>query len=156
MQVTKGLASAIKQNNSAFLVKLPLELRHRVYELIFEDKVIAFMLSGGPKLRHCVCPSKGQKYHFLGYDIQDGSWCKCLMHDKDSTSKRLPLLLTCRQVYVSSCLIIIPHTHRIHTAIPSPWIFCGLTIPFISKLWIHRIFEFFRILNLSYHLAASM
>jgi hypothetical protein len=101
MQATESLASAIKQNDSAFLVELPVEIRHRIYELLFEDKIIAFMLSGGPKLRHCVCPSKGQKYHFLGYKIQDGSWCDCLTHDKDSTSqKRLPLLLTCRQMYV--------------------------------------------------------
>lgn len=105
MQLTAALASETKQDDSAFLVKLPVEIRHRIYELIFEDKVIAFMLSGGPKLRHCVCPSKGQKYHFLGYKIQDGSWCKCLTHDKDSTSKRLPLLLTCRQMYVPFCLI---------------------------------------------------
>lgn len=101
MHVTVGQSSAIKQNDSSFLVKLPVEIRHRIYELVFEDKVIAFMLSGGPKLRHCVCLFKGEKYHFLGYKIQDGSWCDCLTHDKDSASKRLPLLLTCRQMYVT-------------------------------------------------------
>lgn len=93
------LTSASEKNDSAFLLKLPVEIRHRIYELIFGDNVIAFILTGGPRLRHCVCPQKNQKYHFLSYKLNDGTWCECLTHDKDS-EKRLPLLLTCRQMYV--------------------------------------------------------
>lgn len=95
------VTSQTQQNNSAFLVKLPVEIRYQIYELIFGDKLVAFMLTGGPKLRHCICPFKGRKYHFLSYKIEDGSWCACVTHDKDPTrQKRLPILLTCRQMYV--------------------------------------------------------
>jgi hypothetical protein len=95
-----------KITESRSLLTIPLEIRNQIYELILSGNVILFMSTPSSPLRHCLCPSKGQKFHFLQYSEGDGLWwCRCGSHSKESaTYKRLSLLLTCQQMYVTRCV----------------------------------------------------
>lgn len=87
--------------NHSTLLTIPLEIRNQIYGLILGGKVILFILTPGSQLRHCLCPAKGQKFHFIRYTDGDGSWSHCGSHHEPVTYERLPLLLTCRQMYVT-------------------------------------------------------
>ncbi|KAL2822217.1 hypothetical protein BDW59DRAFT_163810 [Aspergillus cavernicola] len=95
------------QLKSAFLAKLPVEIRYQIYELVFGDKIIAFTPGGGSDIRHCVCPAKGEKFHWFSWKTNNStSWCYCTTHEREAISSRLLLLLPCCQIYSESVNIL--------------------------------------------------
>ncbi|OOQ87362.1 hypothetical protein PEBR_17174 [Penicillium brasilianum] len=89
------------------LLTIPLEIRNQIYDLILGGQVILFISTQGTQLRHCLCPAKDQKFHFIQYIDGDSSWSHCGSHRKaPATYKRLPLLLTCRQIYSEAANIL--------------------------------------------------
>ncbi|KAL4913972.1 hypothetical protein BDW62DRAFT_191382 [Aspergillus aurantiobrunneus] len=100
----------ISQLKSAFLAKLPIEIRYHIYELVFGDKIIAFTPGAGSEIRHCLCPTKGEKFHWFSWQLDDcTSWCYCITHDRETISSRIPLLLTCRQIYSEAITLLWSH-----------------------------------------------
>lgn len=117
----------IDQHESALLAKLPLEIRYRIYELVFGDKIIIFKADPQSGLQHCLCIARGKKWHLMNMLNMPAPWCKCDAHGKQERTPRLPLLLTCRQMYVSylsfiQCRYMLI---KLSEAIPSLCISCG-------------------------------
>ncbi|OJJ07446.1 hypothetical protein ASPVEDRAFT_46754 [Aspergillus versicolor CBS 583.65] len=96
----------IGQHESALLAKLPLEIRYRIYELVFGDKIIIFTAGSQPKFRHCLCTARGQKWHLIDWLNLPSPWSRCSAHGKHEPTPRLPLLLTCRQIFSESVPIL--------------------------------------------------
>ncbi|RDW76440.1 uncharacterized protein DSM5745_06432 [Aspergillus mulundensis] len=138
------------QHKSAFLTKLPVEIRLHIYKLVFGDKVIAFTFGGGPNIRHCLCPEKGRKFHWICWESSDSNttWCQCDTHENPEPVARLPLLLTCWQIYFESVDTLLSHSTVPIQIMGGPYLFCIL--PDIKSALTPRSFNAIRSLEISF------
>ncbi|PGH05026.1 hypothetical protein AJ79_06913 [Helicocarpus griseus UAMH5409] len=107
--LTPGGDETTSQPSSLLLSRLPLEIRSYIYELLLGGKTIHLIRTDEPKIRHCLCPFRRRKYHLVLFRPEEASWCYCIMFNKgmpveedeepSRTKQRIPLLLTCRQIY---------------------------------------------------------
>ncbi|KAL4805614.1 hypothetical protein BDV18DRAFT_141388 [Aspergillus unguis] len=89
------------------LLSLPLEIRYEIYKLVFGNKTIGLVGHTDPRLCHGVCRIKGQKFHWFTCGPEDEpGWFKCVVHKNTQSQPRLPLLLTCRQIYSEAVYIL--------------------------------------------------
>ncbi|KAL4984004.1 hypothetical protein BDW68DRAFT_181075 [Aspergillus falconensis] len=96
----------------ACLVRLPVNVRCQIYKLVFGAKVIGITPAGskGTKIRHFLCPAKGQKYYSFASTWGDEiSWVYCPTHDREPVTRMVPIL-TCRQIYSESVNILWSHS----------------------------------------------
>ncbi|RDW76443.1 uncharacterized protein DSM5745_06435 [Aspergillus mulundensis] len=107
------------QPESAFLAKLPLEIRCQIYELVFGDKIIAILPRDryATKIYHYLCHAKGHAFHWFVWISGDGNESPgvyCRAHENNPVSNQLlPLLLTCHQTY-SEAVDVLWSTNPIH------------------------------------------
>ncbi|KAL4802225.1 hypothetical protein BDV18DRAFT_154302 [Aspergillus unguis] len=133
------------------LLTLPLELRQGIYKLILGDKIIIFVHDedAALKLSHCVCPTPGKNCHWLLADDKT-MWCNSHTNwndREDATRRRLPLLLTCRQIYFEAVDILWSH-NAVHLALMDNEDFDILAN--LQAVVSPRIFQTIRMLEISF------
>lgn len=96
---------------SAFLEKLPLEIRHQIYELVLGDNII-IITPVRRRVWQCFCRARGEKFHWFTRAWLEDIRAHCRTHEvqipdegyrrevEEVRGNRLSVLLTCRQMYV--------------------------------------------------------
>ncbi|KAF2810086.1 uncharacterized protein BDZ99DRAFT_476301 [Mytilinidion resinicola] len=88
------------QSSSLLLQRLPLELRQEIWRLVLGGSTIYFCHADGSKFSGHVCDGPGHACFFGGSVRTSGA----------NRAKRLPLLLTCRQIYTEGIDLLYANT----------------------------------------------
>ncbi|RHZ51492.1 hypothetical protein CDV55_100964 [Aspergillus turcosus] len=106
-----------------FFARLPLEIRSEIYRYVLGGKTIHFARGRGddPRPRHCVCLIRGRPSHLLvcrqgpaeemychRASLPDGRGWQLTgeVQEEYPFRSRIPLLLTCRQIYSEAVILL--------------------------------------------------
>ncbi|RLL96538.1 hypothetical protein CFD26_103280 [Aspergillus turcosus] len=116
-------AGMTSNQTGLFFAKLPLEIRSEIYRYVLGGKTIHFARGRGddPRPRHCVCLIRGRPSHLLvcrqgpaeemychRASLPDGRGWQLIgeVQEEYPFRSRIPLLLTCRQIYSEAVILL--------------------------------------------------